>query len=75
MAPTMKHRRSKQKRKHKRGSNRYDKLLTKFKTMKSKGGSFLTKAKDSGEMVLPHRVSNKNQEYKGVKIVRDQKEK
>ncbi len=65
----MKHRRSSSKRDKTRGSNRYDKLLTKFKTIKKNGGSFLAKSKISGELVPAHRVSKDNNEYNSVKVI------
>lgn len=67
MAPTMKHRRSKSKRNSTRGADRYDKVLTKFKKIKRLGGS-ITKV-ENNQKVLPHRVSKKNPEYKGVKVI------
>ena len=71
MAATMKHRRSKSKQRKTRGSERYDKLLRKFKKLKKKGGSFLIKSKITGELTLSHRVSKKNPEYNSVKVVNE----
>lgn len=67
----MKHRRSASKRNKARGSERYDKVLRKFKTMKKKGGKFLVKSKVTGELVPSHRVSKKNAEYNSVKVMRE----
>lgn len=73
MAATMKHRRSSSKRDKARGSNRYDKLLTKYKKLKKFGGSFLTRSKVTGELVPSHRVSKKNPEYNSVKVLQDER--
>lgn len=69
MAATMKHRRSKSKRNKTRGSERYDKVLRKFKIIKKKGGSFLSRSKVTGELVPAHRVSKNNSEYNSVKVM------
>lgn len=71
MAATMKHRRSKSKRKSTRGADRYDKILRKYKKMKKLGGSFFVKGKNDSEARLSHRVDKDNVEYKNVKVVRE----
>lgn len=68
MAATMKHRRSASKRRKTRGSNRYDKVLTRAKKIKKYGGSFLAKSKVSGKVAPAHRVSKRNSEYNSVKV-------
>ena len=68
MAPTMKHRRSASKRKSTRASNRYDKLLSKFKKMKKYGGLKFHK-----NYAPSHKVSEENVEYKGVKVMNKKK--
>lgn len=68
MAATMKHRRSSSKRDKARGSNRYDKTLTKFKKMKKKGGRFVSKRID-GKTIVSHRVTAENPVYKNTKIL------
>lgn len=67
MAPTMKHRRSSSKRKSKRGANRYDKILTKFKKIKKLGGTVVREK--NGKNALPHRVTKENPEHKGEKVI------
>ena len=69
MAATMKHKRSSRRSKTTRSSDRYDKLLTKFKKIKKNGGSFLAKSNITGELVRPHTVEAKNPIYKDVKIL------
>lgn len=73
MAATVKRKRSSQKRRMSQSSNRYDKLLTKFKKMKKFGGSFLVKSKETGLMSPAHTVSEANPSYKGVTIVKEKK--
>ncbi len=64
----MKHRRSASKRKSSRGSNRYDKVLTKFKKMKKLGGKSTASNKAPS-----HRVTKENPVYKGVKVLNPKK--
>lgn len=62
MGATPKHKRSKSKRNSTRSSNRFDKLLTKFKKIKKKGGSLVGKTKDG---IHPsHRVSKTDKTFK-----------
>ncbi len=68
MAATMKHRRSKSKRNSTRSSNRYDKLLTKFKKIKKQGGKTLAKT-STNKFVPPHTVTKDNPVYNGVKVL------
>lgn len=69
MAATPKRRRSTSKRGHARGANRYDKWLTKYKKIKKKGGSFLSKSKSTSKLVPSHKVSKDNPDYNGVKVI------
>lgn len=63
MGATPKHKRSKSKRNSTRASNRFDKLLTKFKKIKKYGGNLVGASKDGG--IHPsHRVSDTDKSFK-----------
>lgn len=66
MGATPKHKRSKSKRNSARASDRFDKLLTKFKKVKKQGGSVINATKAG---IHPsHRVSELETSYKGRKV-------
>lgn len=66
MGATPKHKRSKSKRNSARASDRYDKLLTRFKKTKKQGGSVVNGSKSG---IHPsHRVSGLETSYKGRKV-------
>mgnify|MGYP003465506861 CR=1 FL=1 len=69
MAATPKHRRSSSKKGSTRASNRYDKVLTKSKTIKKRGGKFLAVSSQTGKYYPAHTVCEDNPEYKGIKIL------
>lgn len=68
MAATPKHKRSAQKARSTRASNRYDVTLTKARKMKKKGGNAFTVSK-SGVLSKSHTVTKENPEYKGKKLL------
>jgi hypothetical protein len=68
MAATPKHKRSAQKARSTRASNRYDLALTKARKMKKKGGSAFVITK-SGTISKSHTVTKENPEYKGKKLL------
>lgn len=70
MAATPKHRRSRQKRRSTRASDRYDVVLTKARKTKKKGGKLVTLNKKTGAYSPSHMVTKENPEYKGIKVVK-----
>jgi len=70
MAATPKHRRSSQKKRTTRASNRYDVVLNKFRKMKKNGGKFVSKDSKTNKFAPSHKVSKANPEYKGLKVVK-----
>ena len=70
MAATPKHRRSSQKKRSTRASNRYDVVLNVFRKMKKNGGKFVSKDPKSNKFAPSHKVSKENPEYKGLKVVK-----
>ena len=70
MAATPKHRRSSSKARSTRASNRYDKLLNKFRHIKKHGGTFLMLLKDmSGKLVIKNRLHKNNPIHKDKQII------
>lgn len=73
MAATPKHRRSSQKKRSTRASNRYDVVLTKSRKTKKFGGKLVSFNKELNKFAPSHRVSKENPEYKGIKIIKEKK--
>lgn len=69
MAATPKHRRSRQKARSTKASDRYNKLLTLAKKVKKKGGALFQLTKQ-GKPFKSHTVSENNKLYKGVKVLK-----
>ena len=69
MAATPKHRRSSQRKRSTRASNRYDVVLNMFRKMKKNGGKFVSKDSKTNKFQPSHLVSKENPEYKGIKII------
>lgn len=69
MAATPKHRRSAQKARMTRASDRYDVVVKKFRKMKKLGGSVASVSKETGKLAAPHRVSKDSNVYRGNKII------
>jgi ribosomal protein L32 len=69
MAATPKHRRSSQKKRSTRASNRYDVALTKARKVKKNGGKLVQLNKKTGKYTPSHMVSKENPEYKGIKVI------
>lgn len=70
MAATPKHRRSSQKKRSTRASNRYDVVLAKFRKMKKNGGKFVSLNKKANKYLPAHTATTDNPEYNGVKVVK-----
>jgi ribosomal protein L32 len=71
MAATPKHRRSAQKARTTRASDRYDVVLKKFRKIKKLGGSVTSISKETGKLTLPHRVTKESNVYKGKEIIKN----
>jgi len=69
MAATPKHRRSAQKARKTKASDRYDKLITLARKVKKFGG-MLFHVNKLGHPYKSHIVSKNNSTYKGVKIIK-----
>jgi len=70
MAATPKHRRSSQKKRSTRASQRYDVVLNQFRKMKKNGGKFLSLNKESNMLLPSHTVTKDNPEHKGVRVIK-----
>ncbi len=70
MAATPKHRRSSQKRRTTRASNRYDVVLNKFRKTKKNGGKLVSFDKSTNKYKPSHMATKENPEYKGLKVVK-----
>jgi len=70
MAATPKHRRSSSKAASTKASNRYDKLLNKFRSIKKHGGNFLMLLRDkSGKLISKNRIHKDNTVHKEKQII------
>lgn len=69
MAATPKHRRSKQKARTTKASDRYDKLITLARKVKKKGGA-LFQINKQGKPYKSHTVGENNKVYKEIKILK-----
>ncbi|RMD77729.1 hypothetical protein D6810_00160 [Candidatus Dojkabacteria bacterium] len=68
MAATPKHRRSLQKSRSTKASDRYNKFITLLRKVRKYGGTLFCK-NSKGEPYRPHTVSKNSKTYKGIKVL------